>query len=273
MEYQRENKMSKQLLIYGNAVPVHPEQHKDLSVKVGKDYAFANDINSVPLTAGEFPAAAAEYVIVFAGTEENIIPVALLGLREKENLFVSEDNQWNAQYIPAYIRRYPFIFTKREEENRFVLCIDEEFSGNNKEGLGERLFDAEGTQTQFTKGVLNFMQEYQTNFERTRLYCKKLKELDLLESVQIRMAANESGEEARMRGFMAISRTKLNALSGEQLEELAKTGELEMSYVHLQSLQNLNSIGSKVTGSKATDSKVNAPLAEAQDDTAAETTH
>lgn len=241
--------MSKQLLIYERAVPVHPERHKEISVKTGKDFAFARDVNAVPLTAGEFPAAAAEYVIVFAGPDDNIVPMAVLGLRDQENLYIDENNQWNAQYIPAYIRRYPFIFTKHEkDENRFVLCIDEEFSGNNTEGLGERLFDAEGSQTQYAKSVMKFMQEYQVNFDRSRLFCNKLKELGLLEQVQIRIGAETN--EARLRGFMVVNRQKLNNLSGEQLAELAKTGELEMCYVHLQSMQNLSTIGAKVKASE-----------------------
>lgn len=242
--------MSNQLLIYKRAVPVNPEQHKDLSVKTGQDYAFAKDVNSVPLTAAEFPAASAEYSIVFAGSEENIVPVCVLGLRDKENLYVDTDNSWNAKYVPAFVRRYPFVFSHRAEDDRFLLCIDEQFAGNNTDGLGERLFDSEGTQTQYTKSVLSFMQNFQIQSERTRQFCQKLKELELFEPVQARVTL-ESGEQASLKGFMVINRKKLNALPGDTLSEMAQKGELEMSYIHLHSLQNLAKLGALVKDDQA----------------------
>ena len=59
--------MTTQLLIYERAVPVNSGRHVDLSVKAGDDYSFARQVNSLPLLAVEFPRAASEYAIVFAG--------------------------------------------------------------------------------------------------------------------------------------------------------------------------------------------------------------
>jgi hypothetical protein len=39
-------------------------------------------------------------------------------------------------------------------------------------------------------------------------------------------------------GFMAVSRAKLKAIPGDKLAELVKTGELELLYLHLQSMRN-----------------------------------
>ena len=101
--------MTTQLLIYEKAVPVSPQRHGDWSVKAGADFGFARHVNSVPLMAAEFPAAAAEYPVVFTGTD-NVMPAILLGAREKENLFVAEDGSWDGRYVPAFVRRYPFVF-------------------------------------------------------------------------------------------------------------------------------------------------------------------
>jgi hypothetical protein len=102
--------MSTQLLIYERAVPLSSQRHKGWSVKTGADYAFARQVNSVPLVAVEFPHAAAEYSIVFAGKDETMMPIAILGMRDNENLYLNETNGWKAKYIPAFIRRYPFVF-------------------------------------------------------------------------------------------------------------------------------------------------------------------
>ena len=61
--------MTTQLLIYKTAVPVSRARHANWFVETKPNYAFSGEINSVPLMAVEFPQAASEYAIVFAGTE------------------------------------------------------------------------------------------------------------------------------------------------------------------------------------------------------------
>jgi len=249
--------MTTQLLIYERATPINKNKHSDWSVKAGKNFDFAKNINSVPLTAVEFPSAAAEYSIIFAGNDEAVMPAVILGVRDQENLYISDDGKWNSKYIPAYLRRYPFVFSGSQDAKQFTLCIDEEFSGCNQEGKGERLFDADGEQTQYLKSVLNFSSEYQGQFNRTQLFCKKLKELDLLEPMQAQITL-PSGEKMNLGGFQAVSREKLKGLSDEQLGELAKTDELELIYLHLQSMRNFNLMLAKFSdeGSKTEEVEV-----------------
>ena len=239
--------MTTQLLIYQRAVPVSQQRHGDWSVKAGADYAFAKHVNSVPLMAIEFPSAAPEYPVVFAGRDEAVMPVVILGVRERENRYLSDTGTWQAKYVPAFLRRYPFVFSSSEDGNSFALCIDEEFKGCNQEGRGERLFDAEGAQTQYLRSVLEFLKSYQAQFRRTQLFCEKLKALELLEPMQAQLTLG-SGEQALLAGFLAVNRQKLKALSGEQLAELAKTDELELLYQHLQSLRNLSQVAQRTTG-------------------------
>jgi len=243
--------MSTQLLIYERAEPINKKKHSEWSVKTGSNYDFAKNINSVPLTAVEFPSAASEYSIIFAGNEEAVMPAVILGVRDQENLYLSDDGKWNSKYIPAFLRRYPFVFSGSKDAKQFTLCIDEEFTGCNQEGKGERLFDADGEQTQYLKSVLNFSSEYQGQFNRTQMFCKKLKELDLLEPMQAQITL-PSGEKMNLGGFQAVNREKLKALTNEQLGELAKTDELELIYLHLQSMRNFNAMINKVSGKDVT---------------------
>lgn len=233
--------MSTQLLIYEKVVPVSKQRHTGWSIKSGSDYAYARQINSVPLVAVEFPNAAEEYSIVFAGNDEAMMPVVLLGMRDKENLYINEANQWDAKYIPAFIRRYPFVFSKSQDGSTFTLCIDEDFSGCNQENRGERLFDAEGARTQYLENILRFVNEYQGQFARTQLFCKKLQELDLLEPMQAQFTLT-SGQRLRLAGFSAVNREKLKRLTDEQAAGLFRTDELELIYLHLQSMRNFNAL-------------------------------
>jgi SapC len=229
--------MSTQLLIYKSAVPINRTVHHDCFVDIGANYAFAAEVNSVPLMAVEFPQAASEYAIVFGGTEADPTPAAILGVRTNENLFLGDNGFWQAKYIPAFVRRYPFVFSHTEE--KFVLCVDEEFSGLNREGRGHRLFNEDGSPTAYVDGILKFLQDYQTHFLATQRFCNRLRELGLLEPMSAQVTL-QAGPPLSLGGFMGISREKLKALPGGTLSDLAKTDELELIYMHLHSLRNFD---------------------------------
>lgn len=233
--------MTTQLLIYETVVPVMFANHRHSSVEMGRSFTFSSKLNSVPLTAVEFRDATADYPIVFAGDKEGVAPAVILGLREGENLYLSNDGKWDARYVPAFVRRYPFVFSKNEDGQRFNLCIDEKFSGFNGDGRGERLFTDEGKPTTYVENILKFLQDYQLQIHRTERFCKKILELDLLDPMHAQVETN-SGERYALGGFMAINRDRLKELPGEKLAELARTDELELIYLHLQSMRNFSTL-------------------------------
>ena len=229
--------MASQMLIYESAVPVSSARHAGWSVEVGRDYAFSKSVNSVPLMAVEIPNATAEYAVVFSGTDQAMLPAVILGMRGNENLYLSTQGDWQAKYLPAFVRRYPFVFSGSADGNTFTLCIDESFPGFNQKGRGERLFDEQGKPTTYVENVLKFLEQYQIEFRRTQAFCAKLRELDLLEPMRAQ-ADLVSGERVSLTGFMAVNRDRLKALPGEALADLAKTDALELLYLHLQSMRN-----------------------------------
>jgi hypothetical protein len=239
--------MATQLLIYEAAVPVSASRHANWSAEVGTDYSFSKSINSVPLTAVEFPAAVSDYAIVFAGSEEVVMPAAILGMREAQNLYLGEDGTWQAQYVPAFLRRYPFVFSSADEGRTFALCVDETYAGFNQEGRGERLFGDDRKPTPWVENVLKFLQQYQVEFQRTQAFCRKLKELNLLEPMQAQLSLR-SGERMSLRGFMAVSRSRLKTLSADKLADLVRADEIELIYLHLQSMRNFNQMRERVAG-------------------------
>lgn len=237
--------MAKQLMIYERAVPVSVEAHKSWSVKSSNDFGFARMVNSVPVLAAEFAPTAMEYTIIFAGDGDVVFPSVILGMKEGSNAHVNEDGTWNGNYVPAFFRRYPFVFAASDDQSTFTLCIDEEFEGLNKKGKGERLFDAEGNRTQYLEQVLAFSTEYQAQFTRTQAFAKRLADLDLLEPAQAQFNL-AGGERTQLTGFKTINRDKLRNLPAETLAEMAKTDELELCYLHLQSLNNLTPMTQRI---------------------------
>lgn len=238
--------MSKQLLVYSRAQAVNSQRHREWSVKAGDNFAFAKDVNSVPLTAVEFVSAASEYPIVFAGEPGQIMPLVVMGVRDQENLYIDDEGQLDAKYVPAFLRRYPFVFSSTDDGKNFTLCIDETFEGCNQDNLGERMFDSEGEKTQYLDGVLAFLKEYQLHFARTQAFCKKLEELELLEPMGAQFTPAGSDQKITLTGFSAINRQKLKELSSDALEQLVKNDGMELIFLHLQSLKNFNVMLGKV---------------------------
>lgn len=230
--------MSTQLLFYENVTPISKKRHADWSIESGRGrFEFARKVNSVPLMATEIPRAASEYTVVFAGRDDAIMPVVVLGIDGDTNVYVDDDGSWNARYVPAFVRRYPFVFSRSDDGKTFTLCLDESWEGANQEGRGERLFDDEGEQTPYLQNVLNFVQEYQNQFQLTQAYCNRLKDLDLLEPMQAQFTI-AGGEKRSLTGFMALNRKKLKELPADDLSSLAQTDELELSYNHIHSMNH-----------------------------------
>lgn len=176
---------------------------------------------------------------MFAGTAEKVMPAVILGVKESENFYVDEDGKWTGGYIPAFVRRYPFVFATDKDNRNFILHVDETFEGCNRDGKGERLFDSDGNQTQYLQNILRFLQEYQGQFRRTEAYCQRLMDLDLLQPMQAQFNLAD-GARRSLSGFMAINREKLRKLGDDDLRQMFDTDELECTFLHLHSMRHFN---------------------------------
>lgn len=239
--------MGKTLLMYETAVPVSPARHSFHSVEVGADYGFSASLNAVPLMAAEVLPAAAEYAVVFTEVGDEVMPVVVLGMQGRRNLYVAPDGRWMANYIPAFIRRYPFVFASSEDQQTLTLCIDETYPGVNTEGRGERLYGSDSKPTAFVDGVLRFLKEYQAQDQRTQAFGRRLREFGLLERMEAKVTTPD-GEVLSLNGFTAVSRERLRAVTAVQLEQMVKSDELELIYMHLYSLRNFTELRDRLVG-------------------------
>ncbi len=222
------------LLFYEKPVALNKVQHKDLKIKpLDNDFSFAKNTNSVIVAGVEFTEAAKEYPIVFARAGETIVPVVLLGLRNNENLFVKNDGKWDGRYIPAFVRRYPFVLAETGEQGQRMVCIDESFPGLN-ESEGDALFD-NGEPTPILKQAMDFLEEYQRQYQRTERFVKRLQDNELLMSLNAKIDMAD-GQQYGLTGLLAIDEKKLLQLSDDQALEFFRSGELAWVYCHLMSL-------------------------------------
>ena len=227
----------RQLLFYEKAVPLSPARHAGQWVEAGRSFAFSAGVNAVPLMAVEILRAANDYPVVFTGSGSEVMPAVVLGLRGDENLYLDGDGRWLARYVPAFIRRYPFVFAADGDGSKLTLCIDETHAGLNQDGRGEQLFARDGSPTPYVERVLGFLRDYQAQFARTQDFGRQLHAWGLLEPMQVQLSLPE-GRPLSLSGFQVISRQRLRDLAPAQLQALMDTDALELLYLHLHSLRN-----------------------------------
>lgn len=227
------------LLFYQRPVPLNPDVH--LQARLGPlegNFSFSAHTNSIPLAAVEFFDTAREYPIAFAGKGTGgFFPIALLGVRENENLFVGPNGRWDANYVPAFVRRYPFVLAEKQDANDFNVYLDEAYPGFGAD-KGERLFTDAGEHTPMLKQALEFLSTYQGEITRTRQFAERLQELGLLVPRVLEVVRKDQAPLV-LQGFSVVDEERLVALDDAKLIELARSGFLGWIYAHLMSLGNV----------------------------------
>jgi hypothetical protein len=219
-------------LFYRDLHPVDARRHAGKSLKSQLGCGFARSTNVVLLNGLEFEPAARHYPIVFLSTP---VPAALavLGLRTGENLFVDQAGNWRAgAYVPAYVRRYPFIFHRSEDGQQYTLCVDE--ADTLEKGNARPLF-VDGQPAEVTKSALAFCAAYQRDNDDTRAFIAALAAQGLLvrNKLDVRL---QSGERLSLEGFEVIDRAKFDALSDAVIAAWRQRGWLAFVYAHFFSL-------------------------------------
>lgn len=245
-----EQAQQQQPLFYKNVVPLSTERHSDLYIDPEPGFRFAREANCVYIAGVEFPSACKEYPIVFSSSADGTVaPVALLGVRNQENLYVDENNQWKANYIPAYVRRYPFILATDPGGENFTVCIDESYPGFNTAREGQRIIDENGEHGELLKRSVQFLSDYQKHIQITNDFCKTVKELDILEPVQANIEMR-TGEKFALAGFQCVNKDKLRELKAAKIKELMANNYLDLIYAHILSLANMNTLIDRLAGAK-----------------------
>lgn len=212
-----------------------PERHAALRLAPVTDFSFAAQSQTLPLLAVEMNEAQREFPLVFARDQEGqVTPLALLGLRQNENLFIGADGRWQAEHLPAFVRRYPFA-TALVKDDQLAICVDEAASCLSAE-VGEPLFPADGSRQLLTR-IQQVLQEYQQEIGRTRAFCARLQELDLLREASAQVELPD-GEVFSLTGMLIVEEERLRALNAAQVHALVQSGELALIQAHMLSLGN-----------------------------------
>lgn len=234
--------MKQKSALYEAVVPLSKERHGTWSVTGQGNYGFAAGFTSLPILQSEFAALAQFTPVVFGEDGPDTTPMAIVGLRQGQNVYVRSDGTWIAPYVPACLRRYPFVLASSEGSADLSLCIDEASPLADRTGkAGARLFEDDGTRTPALESALALAVAYLQDSERTKRIVDELAGRGLLESASITLPV--SGQENRtVIGFRRVSRDRLKALSRDTITGMFEAGTLELIYLHLFSLDRFDDL-------------------------------
>jgi hypothetical protein len=238
-------------LFYKDLLPLSSVDHADWRAR-GMDRAdFLINQHAVPLTSDEFASASRFYPIVFSAGD-NPVPLALMGLNEGVNTFVDEEGKLkNPVYVPAYIRRYPFLLARlRPDSDELSLCFDPSADAVGQYDEGDPLFE-DGKPSDATNNILQFCQQFEEAGQRTGLFVEELKKADLLMDGEVAIQPEGSDKPFVYRGFQMVDEAKLRDLRGDVLRKMMQNGMLPLIFAHLFSLQLMREVfAEQVRGGK-----------------------
>jgi hypothetical protein len=233
-------------LFYSSLEPLNATQHGKMKIRPVEKSPTIAQTHAIPVTVDEFGLAQRFYPIVFS-IGDNPIPIALMGLNEGVNVFLDADGRAvdPAIYIPAYIRRYPFLLARlNQDTDELSLCFDPSSGAIGEFDTGEALFDGDQPSAA-TKAILEFCEQFETAGQRTSAFMEDLKKSGLLMDGEVAIQPEGYEQPFIYRGFQMVDEEKLRELRGDELRKMNQNGMLPLIYAHLFSLTQMREVFSR----------------------------
>ncbi len=229
-------------LLFNDLAPLSSVDHASWKIKQADTAPFLSKQHAIPVTIDEFAAVQRYFPIVFS-VGDSPVPLALMGLNEGVNTFVDDEGKLIDQvYVPAYVRRYPFLLAKlREDTDELSLCFDPSAEAIGPFDEGEALF-VDGAPSEATKTILGFCEQFEQAGQRTTLFMKELVDNGLLMDGEVSIQIADQEKPFIYRGFQMVSEDKLRDLRGDTLRKMMKSGLLPLVHAHLFSLQTMREV-------------------------------
>lgn len=229
-------------LFFKDLVPLQTTSHADWKIQTQSKAPFLIGQHAIPVTIDEFVMAGRFFPIVFSSGQQSV-PLALMGLNEGVNVFVDDEGTLTKPvYVPAYVRRYPFLLAKLQAESEELsLCFDPSAPGVGPDVDGNPLFN-DGQPSEATTAILDFCRQFEEAGLRTAAFMDELNKLDILMDGEVAIQADGQDKPYVYRGFRMVDEEKLKDLRGDALRKISQNGILPLLYAHIFSLQMMREI-------------------------------
>ncbi len=210
--------------------------HKDLRFEPSINLKFAATTSSAPIVASEITQVIRQFPVVFSKDDE-MVPIAFMSLTEGKNAFISETGTWEGDYLPAHIRRFPFILGKTDDPEKYTIMFDSEAPEINTTS-GERLYKDDGDMAPALQQAVDLLQAFQSELVATQKLIEPLVEKDVLTD-QVISVNRPDGRNWTLNGVRAVDGERLKALDDATLAAWTRSGLMAIVYAHLHSLENV----------------------------------
>jgi len=175
------------------------------------------------------------------------VPVALMGVSEGSNAYVSPDGQWLARYVPAHIRHYPLALVRvpvarvdaaapAPDSSRLAVLVDVA-SACVSFTEGEPVFGGDGQPAGAAQRKIRLMKALRARAVLTQRLVKAIDEAGLL--VERNIQIQTPGELVRaVSGLKMVDESALNKLDDVAFNKLRAMGALPLVYASLLSWAN-----------------------------------
>lgn len=223
------------------------EKHRDLRIVTKRGAEYGEAAHIVPVVADELSNLALEYPIVLVKDKESgrFSMCAILGFEKGENLFL-DGEVWDSTYVPIHVRRQPFSLSYTAEKDgdpdpaSLVISVDMA-SNRIQDKDGERLFNEDGSHSDFLKRVNVMLAELGPAATATEAFIDALASHELIEPSQLNVQF-PGGDNKRFEGLYAVHEDKLSMIEGDVLADLYKRGYLQGAWLMLASIGNVHKL-------------------------------
>ncbi len=240
-------------LFYHEPEPLNESAHGGMGVRRPANYRFAATSHAVVLHAEEFRVACAHYPIVFAD-DESAVPIAVLGHGQGRNLFVDATGNWErGVYIPAYVRRYPFIHGRGAKDGDVVLYIDKasDLVVDMAEYPDAEPLFVDGQPSERSKRALDFCKAFHAQAPITSAFVDEVKSRDMLESRNVKVDL-PGGVQRQLKGLRVIREDAFGTFPDDAWLEWRRRGWVSPVHWHWVSMGNFTRMSNRDSVHEAT---------------------
>lgn len=225
------------MFLYSKPALLTKKDHADMGLsRPDRPFDFVKSIKGLPLVANEIQTAQKHFPVIFSDLENPVL-IAVVGIVDEKNLFVSDNGEWDQNsYIPSYARCHPFALAAKTKED-FAVVIDE--SADSISATPEIPFFDGDDLSAAVQARVDFCGHFNVENQRTREFCQKVRNLGLLNGQRVTQKMPD-GSEVKIADYVSVDPAKLNDLDKDTLQELHQDGSLAAIFAQLFSLENWN---------------------------------
>jgi hypothetical protein len=220
--------------------PITRERHGDRAWNKASGFGWASKERAVPVGMLEAVQLMMTLPLAFIRQGDQVLLIAVLGLRPGENLMVNAEGNWLGPSVPTAFQHYPFR-QLRDDEGRDILGVYETALLPPDATGGTALFDSNGTPAAELATILAQLVQGDKERRQARNIAAVLDQHGLLISWELKVQGET--EIQVVEGLYRVDEEKLNELPAEELHALRAPRALLMAYAQLLSMQHIHHLG------------------------------